>query len=163
MSLDKICNLYASEFHFCTALMSFIDKNVETDKEVINIFEKDLEKSIKTLIEKTEIDEGLKENLLKINWNRKDIDINLEKEMQSFANEKEKIIFINGNVNYINTMDEIIEKWINKNKLDKNRIKIVHCYNIDEVKNNLSSIMELYPKILNVSGEHSIKKFYSYN
>lgn len=162
MSLEKICNLYASDFHFCTTLMSFIDKNVEVGKEVINIFEKDLEKSMKTIIEKAKLEERLKENLLKIKWNKKDININFEREMKNFVNEKEKIIFINGNIKYINTMDENIEKWIDKNRLDERNVKIIHCYNIEEIKNNINDIIDLYPKILNTTGEHSTQKVYSY-
>ena len=60
MNLEKICNLYVSDFHFCTILMSFIDKNIEAEKQVINIFENDLEKDIKTIIEKTKLEKELK-------------------------------------------------------------------------------------------------------
>lgn len=162
MSLEKICNLYANDFHFCTMLFPFINKNMEEGKEVINIFENDLEKNIKTIINRTEIEDELKENLLKIEWNKKDININFEKELKNFANEKEKIIFINGDQKYIDTMDENIEKWISQNKLEENNIKIIHCYNIDKMENNMKNIINSYPKILNTTGEHSTKKVYSY-
>ena len=162
MSLEKICNLYAGDFHFCTMLFPFINKNMEEGKEVINIFENDLENDVKTIIDKTKIEKELKENLLKIEWNKKDININFEKELQEFANEKEKIIFINGNKKYIDTMDENIEKWINENKLEEKNIKIIHCYNIEKIENNIDNIINLYPKILNTTGEHSNKKVYSY-
>ena len=49
MNLEKICNLYSSDFHFCTTLMSFIEKNSQNDKQVINIFETDLKKDIEEL------------------------------------------------------------------------------------------------------------------
>lgn len=162
MNLEKICNLYASDLHFCTILMSFIDKNIEAGKQVINIFENDLEPNMKTIIEKTKLQKELKDNLLKIEWNKKDIDINFGEELKDFADEKEKLIFINGAPEYIKTMNENIEEWINKNRLNKGNVKIIHCYNIEQIQDNISNIVNLYPKILDTTGEHSTKKFYSY-
>ena len=100
--------------------------------------------------------------MLKTKWNKKAIDINFNEELKEYVNEKEKIIFINGQKQYIDTMDEYIEKWINHNRLEEKNIKIIHCYNIEIIKNNINDIVNLYPKILNTSGEHTIKKVYSY-
>ena len=159
MSLEKICNLYASDFHLCTMLFPFINQNMEQGKEVINIFENNLEENMKTIINRTKIENELKENLLKIEWNKKDININFEEELKNFVNEKEKIIFINGNKKYIDTMNENMEKWINENRLEENNIKIIHCYNIEKVDKN---IINSYQKIFNTTGEHNIRKNYSY-
>ena len=162
MSLEKICNLYASDYHFCTTLFPFIKKNMEEGKEVINIFENDLEKNIKTMLERMKIEKEFKEYLLKIEWNKEE-NINFEKELENFANGNEKIIFINGSPRYIELMNENIENWINKNELDQNNIKIIHCYNIEEINNEIKNITNSYHKILNTTGEHTIKQIYSYN
>lgn len=162
MSLEKICNLYASDFHFCTMLIPFINKNIKQGKEVINIFENDLEKNVKTIIDRTKLEDEIKKNLLKIQWNKKDININFEKALKDFTNEKKKIIFINGDKKYIDTMDENIEKWINRNRIEEKNIKIIHCYNMEKIESNIDNIISLYPKILNTTGEHKIQEVYSY-
>lgn len=162
MSLEKICNLYASDFHLCTTLFPFVSKNMEEGKEVINIFENDLEKNVKTIIDKTKIEKELKDNLLKIQWNRKEININMQKELKNFVNEKGKIIFINGTTKYIDIMCENIEKWISQNKLERCDIKIVHCYNIEKNDGDIKNILNTYPKILTTAGEQINKKVYSY-
>lgn len=159
MSLEKICNLYASDFHLCTMLFPFINQNMEQGKEVINIFENNLEENMKTIINRIKMENELKENLLKIEWNKKDINIDFEEKLKNFVNEKEKIIFIKGNKKYIDTMNENIEKWISKNRLEENNIKIIHCYNIEKVDKN---IVNSYKKILNTTGEYNIRKIYSY-
>lgn len=162
MSLEKICNLYASDFHLCTILFPFVRKNMEEGKEVINIFENNLEKNVKTIINKIKIEKELKDNLSKIEWNKKEININMQKELKNFANEKGKIIFINGTSKYINTMNENIEKWISENNLEKSDIKIVHCYNIEKNEDNIKNIINTYPKILTTTGEQINKKVYSH-
>lgn len=162
MSLEKVCNLYASDMHFCMMLVPFINNNMEEGKEVINIFEKDLKENIKTILEKAKLDKDVKENLLKIEWNKKDINVNLQKELEKYKNEKEKIIFIKGEKKYIDIMNECVEKWIIENRLEEKNIKIIHCYNIETIKNNIDNIINLYPKILNTTGEHTIKEVYSY-
>ena len=62
--------------------------------------------------------------------------------------EKTVIInFVKGKENYINSVNENIKNWI-----DNVKIKVIDCYDINEVYNNVSDIAKRYNKILSTSG-----------
>ncbi len=64
------------------------------------------------------------------------------------------IIFIKGKENYIKNIHENIEKWIDR---DSN-IKIIDCYDMEEISENLDEVMDQYKMILNTTGEKEINK-----
>ena len=62
-------------------------------------------------------------------------------------NGKDTIIFVKGKENYINSVNKNIGNWINTNDM-----KIVDCYDINEVYEDVSSIAKNYDKVLSTSG-----------
>ena len=150
---EKTCAFYASDYHFEMISLPYINKNLEQEKEIIILTENNLEETIKNLISKINLNEEKKEKIFKINWKNDDLK-KFKKIKKDSENEKEMIIFIKGTQNYIKNINKNIEKWTQ----EKENIKIIDCYAIEEVSENLDNIMNKYKIILNTAGEKEINK-----
>ena len=149
---EKICTFYASDYHFEMISLPYIDKNIEENKEVIVLTENDLEETMKILISKMNLQEEKKDKILNLNW--KNDDLNKFKRINNNINEqKAMVIFIKGKENYIRNVNKNIEKWIEKS----NNIKVIDCYDMEEVSEKIDNIMGEYKKILNTKGEIVVK------
>ncbi|MCI8444499.1 MAG: hypothetical protein HFJ37_05020 [Clostridia bacterium] len=150
---EKMCAFYASDYHFEMISLPYIDKNLEKNKEIVVLTENNLEETMKNLISKMNLREEKKRNIFKIDWNNDDLS-KFKKIKQHVENEKDMIIFIKGKENYIRNINKNIEKWIQ----EKDNVKIIDCYDMEEVTENLDDIMGQYKKILNTTGEKEISK-----
>ena len=149
---EKMCTFYASDYHFEMISLPYIDKKIEENKEVIILTENDLEETMKTLISKMNLQEEKKNKILNINWKNDDLK-KFKKINSNVKEEKDMIIFIKGKENYIRNVNKNIEKWIEKS----NNIKIIDCYDMEEVSEKIDIIMEEYKKILNTKGEKVVE------
>ena len=150
---EKICVFYASDYHFEMISLPYIDKRMENNDEIVILTENDLEDTVKTLLEKTNLREDKKKKILKLNWKNNDLE-KLEVIKDKIKKEKELIIFIKGKENYIQNLNHNVEKCIPKTK----KVKIIDCYSMEEVGEDLDRIMGQYPKILRTTGEKEIEK-----
>ena len=67
-----------------------------------------------------------------------------KKEIRKIQNQgKEIVLFIKGKENYIRNVNNNIKNWINKEKT-----KIIDCYDIDEVLSDVGNIVKNYNNIL---------------
>lgn len=149
---EKTCAFYASDYHFEMISLPFIEKNLESKKEIIILTENDLEKTVKVLISKINLKEEKKKVLSKLNWNHSDLE-KFKQIRNNIKNNKETIIFVKGKENYIKNINNNLEKWVENNS----KIKIIDCYDINEINSNLSTVMCAYNKILNTSGEKNVE------
>ncbi len=150
---EKVCAFYASDYHFEMITLPYIDKRIEKKDEIIILTENNLENTMKTLLEKINLKEDKKNKILNLNWNNDDLQkFKLIKE--KMKQDKDIIIFVKGKENYIHNINQNIEKWITK----ENKVKIIDCYDIREVQENLDDIMEQYQRVLKVVGEKEIEK-----
>ena len=77
-----------------------------------------------------------KDKILNLNW--KNDDLNKFKRINNYINQqKEMVIFIKGKENYIRNVNKNIEKWIEKS----NNIKVIDCYDMEEVSEKIDNIM----------------------
>ena len=60
---EKTCAFYASDYHFEMISLPFIERNLESNKEIIILTENDLEDTVKVLISKINLREEKKKNL----------------------------------------------------------------------------------------------------
>lgn len=148
---EKICAFYVSDYHFEMISLPYIEQKLEDKKEIIILTENNLENTISNLISKMNLKEDKKNNILNIDWQNNDLK-KFKKIKENVKNEKEFIIFIKGKQNYIKNINENIEKWIDGNS----KVKIVDCYDFDEVKGNMKEIMQKYKKTLSTTGEKVI-------
>lgn len=150
---EKLCAFYASDYHFEMMSLPYISKRIEEKDEIIILTENNLEKTIQTLLKKINLKEEKKKQILKLDWknNQKE---KIRKLRTNLEKQKNIIIFIKGKEEYIQKTNLEIEEWLEK----ENQIKIIDCYHIEEVGENLNQIMEQYPKILKTTGEKEITK-----
>lgn len=139
---EKICAFYASDYHFEMVSLPYIERKIAEDNKIFILTENNLEDTIKVLINNMNLEEEKKNKILNINW--KNDDLNKFKEIKD--ENKNMTIFIKGTENYIKNINKNIEKW-----LDLNDVKIIDCYDIEEI-GNLESIMNKYKKVLGTAG-----------
>ena len=150
---EKICAFYASDYHFEMVSLPYIDKKLDNKDEVIILTENDLEETIKILLDNTNFKEDKKKKILKIDWKNNDLE-KFKDIKKILTGEKEIVIFIKGKEGYIKKTNENIEKYIQKEQ----NIKIIDCYNVEEIGENLDIVMSRYRKILKTTGEKEIDK-----
>ena len=145
-SKEKLCLFFASDYHFEMISLPYINEKLKQNKNVIIITENDLNNTVDKILSSINLNKEDKERITKINWENNDL--NKFKEIKK-ANEegKETVIFVKGKENYIENINKNIENWI---KVEDT--KVVNCYDINEVQNNVSNIAKKYNKILSTSG-----------
>ena len=150
---EKTCAFYASDYHFEMVSLPYISKKLENNSEVIVLTENNLNDAIKNLLTKINLKEEKKQNILNINWKNDD-----EEKIKMIENITKKnkgiTIFIKGEEKYINDTNKNIEPYI----IGNDNVKIINCYNIEEVGENMNTIMSQYNKILSTTGEKEIEK-----
>ena len=146
---EKICAFCASDYHFEMISLPYIDRKITNDNEIIILTENDLENTVKNLLEKTNIKEEKKQKILKLNWKNDD-----ETKIKEIKNKLQKnmIIFIKGKENYIKNINKNIEKYLPQEKT----VKIIDCYDIEEIGEKSNKIVKQYNKILQTTGEKEI-------
>lgn len=145
---EKTCAFYASDYHFEMISLPFIERNLAENKEIIVLTENNLEDTIKTIVEKVNLQEEKKNNILKIDWNNNDLE-KFKQIKNNNENNKNTVILIKGKENYIKNINNNIEKWTKNN----NKMKIVDCYDVEEIGNKFDTIITKYNTILNTEGE----------
>ncbi len=146
----KICSFYASEFHLEMIILPYINKQLEKNKKIYIVTEENLRNSIEILMSKINLEETRKQKILSLDWNNNYIN-KLENIMQK-SNEEEYIIIVNGKEEFI--------KEINKTIESKNNINIVNCYRIEEIQNHMKDIVQNHSEMLNTLGIKKIDKNY---
>lgn len=150
---EKICTFYASDYHFEMISLPYINKKLEEQKEVIILTQTNLEPTVQTLLSKINLKENKKKNILNLNWQNGDSEKikKIEKDMEK---NKNVIIFIKGEDTYIKNINKKIEEMTQQNS----NVKIINCFDINEVGQDIGEIMSNYKKILNTTGEKEIEK-----
>ena len=142
---EKTCVFYTSDYHFELISLPYIYKKIQENKNIAILTENNLEKTIKEILEKINMNKVDKERILNINWKN-------ETKNKIKNIKPEDIIFIKGNKNYI----ESINKELKENDQNYEYIKIIDCYNIDEIGEKAKEIIQNYDKVLKTTGEYKI-------
>ncbi len=145
-SKEKLCLFFASDYHFEMISLPYINENLKKNKKIIMVTENNLDGTVNKLLSNINLNEKEKNEIAKIDW--KNDDINKFKEIKN-ANEegKETIIFVKGRESYINNINKNLDNWINVDDM-----KVIDCYDINEVYDDVSEIAKKYNKILSTSG-----------
>ena len=135
----KTCVFYASDYHLEMILLPYIKERLETSTFII-FTENNLEETVKVLLTKVNLDEKCKEKIINLNW--KNID-NLKYTKLEKIKKKDVHIIINGNIDYIKTINDKIEN------LQIKDLNIIDCYHIEDKNINIEKISKHYQDILN--------------
>lgn len=150
---EKICAFYASDYHFEMMSLPYIDKKMGEKEEVIILTENNLEETMQKVLKSTNFKEEKKQQIINLNWKNNDLE-KFKKMKEKIKEEKQLTIFIKGRENYIHNIHQNIERWIP----EKQKVKIIDCYAMEEIGENLEKIINKYSKILKITGEKEIEK-----
>ncbi len=150
---EKLCLFFASDYHFEMISLPYINESLKKNENVIIMTENNLDSSVDKVLSRINLNEEEKNKLTKINW--KNDDLNKFKELKNANKDgKDTLIFVKGRENYIDNMNKNIENWTNDTD-----IKIVDCYDINEIQDDVSSIAKKYDRILSTSGVEKLPEF----
>ncbi|MGN1326969.1 MAG: hypothetical protein ACI4VQ_02630 [Clostridia bacterium] len=150
-NIKKVCSFYVSDWHLVTMLLPHINEKINEKVKIATILEYNTADKMETLLEKLRIKN--KEKILDIDWNKKEIDNNIIKEILKGENSPIEII-INGDMEYIEKANNLLEKYIEEtNEVQNKKITIINCYNVNEYKDSIKQILDKHQKVLNTSGE----------
>lgn len=151
-NIKKLCNFYVSDVHLSVMLLPYISNEINKDVEITTIFEKIRKENIEEILDKLNVQN--KEKILNIKWfnSNKDTYEKIENTIdENINNRKEQTIIIGGNKNYVIKTNKRIINYINKNNYEN--VKIINCFNVEEVENEMKEIVNNYDGILNTIGE----------
>jgi len=155
-NIKKLCNFYVSDLHLSVMLLPYFNKQINEDVEITTIFEKIEKQHIEEVLGKLNIKN--KEKILDINWldSNKNTNEEINKVIENEMNtEKDNIFIIGGNKKYISENNDNIIKLITEKGYNSN-VKIINCYNVEEVGMEMKNIVKKYDGILNTSGEINV-------
>lgn len=137
---NKSCLFYASEYHLEMILLPYIKSRINNSK--ITIFtQNDLKDSVKTVLDRTNLEEKVKLKILELNWNKKNIE-----DLKNCIDKNEKnIIIINGTYDYIKEINRKIKET------NKNKLSIVDCFCINDLNVDINLLSTKYDNILNTN------------
>jgi len=164
LKIKKVCGFNISSIHFSMMILPYINKELEKEKNIITILEGNLEKNINQVLSKITLNNESKEKILNIQWNATDIKKdNIEKLIKTNLFKEENLdIIVYGGEKYINIVNEIINKTLNKNNkiIEEKNIKIINCYTVNDFKENIKEILDTHDVMFNTSGEHKIEEIF---
>lgn len=161
-NIKKVCSFCVSDLHLITMLLPYLNKKIKTEEKVITILEEDLEEQINLVLSRLTLKKQEKLNLLNINWNR-EIIYNfkiIEEEINKICKNNKKInIIINGSKEYIEAVNQKLEAIFNNSSF-QSEIKVINCYDITKLDEDIKDILKSHDTILNTSGEKEISEVF---
>jgi len=153
----KICGFYVNEWHLTTMILPYVHKEIGKENTIITILQNGISKNIEEILSKMNLNEELKNRILNIDWNTtKPIKYENIKEKLQNINQREINILINGEKEYIEYANEVIEKVIKETNIE-NGINILNCYNLTICGNVLEITMK-HDYTINTAGIKEIDK-----
>ena len=153
-NIKKLCNFYVSDLHLSVMLLPYLNKQINEDVEITTIFEKLEKENMETVLDKLNVKN--KEKILNINWfnSNKDTYEKIENTIDKNIKDNKKVtIIIGGNKNYILENNKNIINYLEEKNMNYENVKIINCFDVEEVGTNMKSIVKQYDGILNTSGE----------
>ena len=142
-------------------VLPFIKEQLQNKVKIETFFEENLNENINKILFNLIINENNKQKILNINWKNTKLKKynNMENSLKKIIDEnKENLILVSGKRNYINEINNILNKFLKKNNC-KN-IKIINCYKVLEFDDNIKEILDKHEYILNTSGVHKIEEVF---
>ena len=148
----KMCAFYASDYHFEMIILPYLNKKIEENNNVVIFTENNLNDTVNVLMSKMNFEEDRKNKILKLDW--KNDDLEKFEELKNYEKDSnDTVVFIKGTENYIKN----VNNNINENS-KKSKFKIIDCYSVDDIKEDISQIANNYQTILNTMGESKIDR-----
>lgn len=160
--IKKVCSFCVSDLHLITMLLPYLDKKIKEKERVITMLENNLTEHVKLVLSRLTLNDENKKELLNINWNGKLIYEyeELKQKIKNKYNDTNKLnIIISGSKEYIENVNKNLIKLL-ENIETNNEIKIINCYDITQLDDDIKTILKTHDIILNTSGEKAISEVF---
>lgn len=160
-NVKKVCSFCVSDLHLITMLLPYLNKRIKENEKFITISERDLTESVKLVLSRLTLKGEDKKDIINVNW--KAIEIVNSEQIKSqlikkFKKSDKMNIIINGSKEYIETVNRILnEILVNR---ENAQIKIINCYDITKLDDDIKDILKTHDIILNTSGEKEISEVF---
>lgn len=166
--IKRSCSFFISDMHFATMLMPFIKKQVENKINVTTFLENNYSNNIELVLARMKLQEKQKKQILNINWkeNKNNKYSNIDKLLKNnILKGKENVIIINGKKEYLEIINDMVRKFLDKNskKYEDTTIFIMDFYEVGTFNENITEILNKHEFIFNTSGEHKIEDVFERN
>lgn len=141
-------------------LLPYLDKKIKEEEKFVVISEKDLTQQVKLVLSRLTLNNKDKENILNINWNHSEICNTgaIKKRInKNFVDCNRINIIVNGSKEYIQIVDGFVCEIFSKIKTD---IKVINCYDITKLDDDIKEILKTHDIIINTSGEKQISEVF---
>lgn len=142
---DMICGFYISEPHLTTILIPYIYKQLKDGKKIETFFEEDLEDIFNSINLKNSFNRAVFKD---VDWKK----LRQEELSKKFEEEKD-IIIVAGKSNFINHINRLVLNF-------HTNFTLVNCFNVKELNQNISGIIEDYGKVLYTSGIEEVGEIF---
>ena len=159
-NFKRMCSFYVSNIHLATMILPYLSEKIEKGEKITTFLENDMQQEMELLISKTNIRKELKDIIKRINWNKTNKNNYLEIENSIKACTEDINILVVGSKEFIDNINEYIERAINNISISINEID---AYPIIENKEQLKEILSHYTYGLNTSGEYNIEEMFGRN
>lgn len=149
--INKMCSFYVNDWHLTVMILPYISNKLQNKEKVAIISEGDLEVNIKTLLDRTNMNDITKKEIAQIGWN-KTLTQNINTKISEIAGTNNIIVI--GDEKYIEDTNNTIE-----NKVKTGEINVVNCYEVMQFNNNIENILKNHQKVINTAGEKDIQDF----
>ena len=153
VNVKIVCSFCVSDLHLVTMLLPYLDKKVKEKEKFITIIEKDLTQQVKLVLSRLTLNDQSKNELLNICWTSKGTN-----EISKICDNANKVtIIVNGTKDYIEAVNQNLDKLFEGLN---NEIKVINCYDITKLDDDIKDILNTHDIILNTSGEKEISEVF---
>lgn len=162
--VNKVCSFYVNDWHLTTMMLPYINRRVEEQATIVTMLENGIQDKVEELLSKMNLSKESTNRVLEISWTSNkmfkysEIKHYLEEKM---LQHQEIDILINGRTDYIDIVNENIQKVLkdSKKKFKDNTITIINCYEVTQFS-NINDILVKHDCILNTSGVKKIEEVF---
>ena len=160
--INRMCSFYVSKMHLSTMMLPYLSNKIEEGKSIYTFLEENLENEIDLLISNLNLKTETKEKITQLNWKKNNPYkyIEFEQYMKEEKKTQGAYILVVGKEEFIERINEQLEKWSKRETEEKNTINVIDCYEVMQFNDNISSILDKHNKIINTSGEKEIEDIF---
>lgn len=161
-NVKKVCSFCVSDLHLITMLLPYLDRKLKKNESFITVLENDLKEQVKLVLSRLTLNNEDKNKLLNIKWDSKNIYNNeiIQKELIKNIKQSRNInIIINGTKEYIEQANEKLNTILEDSEKGF-EIRIINCYDITKLDDDIKDILKTHDIILNTSGEKEISEVF---
>lgn len=156
-NVKRVCSFCVSDLHLIIMLLPYLNKKINEKEKFIVVVEKNLTEQVELVLSRLTLKEEDKNKIQSINWNNNILDE--EKIKEEFSKGSKLNFIINGSKEYIEERNSNLNSILKNNEINAS-VKIINCYDITKLDDDIKEILKEHDIILNASGEKEISEVF---